>query len=298
MRIASFTMVGQFPHGIDLHVRNLQWALSSDDHIYIVTLPEHIQQFNLENKVNVTFIPFPYQGVFVPFWDHFPKILEKLAIKPEWFLFMEQDIWFSHSVVAVPKNKKEIVNYLPLQKHYHSILVSGEMIHPRVWEGANLIHCDIIHRAIEQQISFSFTKKFFCQDWPEIALNDWNNTPDTFDELGLYCALQEKTKAVHESFAVHLRGPESLHRCFPDLYYQATEQQLCVAQKKLNYICVYAAVAVYYLAGNWTEPLHWHKMKATYKKEYKQLCATVEQWMKEGEWRRFKDVVQELGITL
>ena len=40
LRIASVTMVGQFPDGIDLHVRNLRWALTPADHIFIVTRPD------------------------------------------------------------------------------------------------------------------------------------------------------------------------------------------------------------------------------------------------------------------
>lgn len=301
MRIASFTMVGQFPDGINLHVRNLEWALTDQDHIYIVTLPEHIKQFNLINKEHVTFIPFVYKkkDPFVPFWANFPKILKKLNIDPEWFLFMEEDIWFYQNIDKLPNNPKKIINYLPLQKHYHSIFSNGKLIHPRVWEGANLIHSQIVKKAIERNINFCFVKNFFCEShywkrvYGEITLGDWNNTPDTFDEFGLYCALWEKTIVEYESRAVHLRGPESLHRYFPNLYQKASEQEILEAQKKLNYMCVYAALGVYYIAGNFEDSILWHKMKPSYKKEYQKVKTA---WMLPEEEKRFKELACSLEL--
>ena len=95
MRIASITMIGQFPHGINLHVRNLRWALTDEDHIFIITLPQFIKEFNLINDKTITYIPFEAcaNTGFITFWREFPKIVKEYNINPEWFMFMEQDIW-------------------------------------------------------------------------------------------------------------------------------------------------------------------------------------------------------------
>ena len=91
---ASITMIGQFPDGIDLHVRNLRWALSEKDHIYIVTNGLFIKKFNLLNDERVTYIDFRKCDdiqTFIPFWEEFPTIVREQRIDPQWFLSMEQD---------------------------------------------------------------------------------------------------------------------------------------------------------------------------------------------------------------
>ncbi len=54
MRVASITMVGQFPYGIDPHVRNLRWALAPTDHTFVVTPPDVIATFALASDERVT----------------------------------------------------------------------------------------------------------------------------------------------------------------------------------------------------------------------------------------------------
>jgi hypothetical protein len=58
MRIASVTMVGQFPDGIDIHVRNLRWVLSEEDHTYIVTNSSFVKNYDLRNTDRTTYIGF------------------------------------------------------------------------------------------------------------------------------------------------------------------------------------------------------------------------------------------------
>ncbi len=234
-------MFGQYPHGIDLHVRNLKWALTKDDHIFIVTLPETIKQFGLESSGNVTYVPFHHdgEGNFINFWGGFPGIVKNLGIQPKWFLFMEGDIWFHKKPGFVPKDPKEIANYLPPQTHYHAVMVDDKVIQPRVWEGGTLVHGDVVRRAIDYGICFSFPQHFFCdhdkESWEKemggkIALRYFTVT-DTFDEFNLYCALVEKSKICYFKRCTHLRGPESLHRKYCSLYYGCTEDRLAIPSK-------------------------------------------------------------------
>lgn len=287
-------MVGQYPHGIDLHVRNLKWALGGEDRIFIVTVPEIIKEFKLQDDKKVKYIPFEHEGEgsFINFWAGFPDILKTLNIDPKWFLFMEADIWFHQRPGFVPRDKQEVANYLPLQHHYHAIMVDDKVIHPRVWEGGTLIHGDLIRRAIDFGISFSFVKNFFWmkdKSWKEkvgeIKMKYFKE-PDTFDELGYYCALVEHTTMKYFDRCVHLRGPESLHRKYPNLYNGCTEADLEGPQKKLPYLCAHAAVAPYYIDGHWQGELDWRKIDTKYKDELMKVRRTAHEWMKPDECDR------------
>jgi hypothetical protein len=74
-------MIGQFPHGIDIHVRNLKWALGQDNHIFIVTTSEIIEKFQLTSDECVTFLSSACQKStdgFLNFWAEFPCLVENI----------------------------------------------------------------------------------------------------------------------------------------------------------------------------------------------------------------------------
>src|SRR5438552_9098536 len=91
MHIASITMIGQFPDGIDLHVRNLKWFLNATDyHIYIITSPKALKKINIKDE-RLTFITKPTpedeftinpQTGFINFWKWFPAIVKHYKISP------------------------------------------------------------------------------------------------------------------------------------------------------------------------------------------------------------------------
>lgn len=298
MRIASITMVGQFPDGIDIHVRNLKWALSEDDHIFIITLPTFIESFGLKNDKQVTYIPFAPQSVsekgFINFWRDFPKIIKEYQINPDWFLFMEEDIWFFAKPVLQDEPKK-IQSFLP-RGSYRNILLDGEILHNRIWEGAQVIHSSIINNAIDFDINFSFVRNTFLNKNREkyeeefggkITMSMYQN-PDTFDEFGLYCALVEKTKIQHEVKALHMRGPESLHRMYPDIYNYGTKERIKEIQNKVAYVDILLVIAVYYTVGLWKHIHHldWTKVQKESKREVERLLLTGGEWLTLEEYTR------------
>jgi len=298
MRVASITMVGQFPDGIDIHVRNLKWALSEDDHIFIITLPAFIESFGLKNDNQVTYIPFIAQNVtengFINFWKHFPRIIKEYQIYPEWFLFMEEDIWF-FAKPPIQDDPKMIRGFLP-RGSYRNIMLNDQIMHNRIWEGAQAIHSSIVQNAIEFGIDFSFVrntfltknqKKYDEEFGGHITMSMYQN-PDTFDEFGLYCALVEKTQIEHEVKALHVRGPESMHRMYPDVYLYATKERLHEIQKKLPYVDVLLVVAVYYTVGLWKHIHHldWTKAQKESKREIARLLLTGSEWMTFEEYTR------------
>jgi hypothetical protein len=304
MRIASVTMVGQFPDATNLHVRNLRWALSEQDHVFIVTTRALIRDFNLRNDARSTYIAHGEHDDILKwfaFWKEFPRITRDHGIDPEWFLFMEQDIWFYQKAneQSLP-HPKEIRSYLPLQLHYHSVMVDEHVYHPRVWEGGMLIHGSLVRRAVDFGIDFSGHDNMFTNKdkeyWDGLAGGTLSlracELPDTMDEFTLYCALVEKTRVTHSPMAVHLQGPEAFHRYCPELYSGSDEERLrALAPQWSYYFCVYAAVAVYFIAGNWKKEVDWKRIQLRFRPEFEKLIPTAKEWMKPEEYERLEIVV-------
>jgi hypothetical protein len=306
MRIATVTMVGQFPHGIDLHVRNLRWALSEGDHIYIVTTGSIIRDFHLESDDRVTYISFGECNdirTFLPFWKRFPRIVREHGIDPQWFLFMEQDIWFYQRIKDdVLPDAKEIRSHVPPNTHYHCVLVDEQVYHPRVWEGSTLIHGPLVRRAIDFGVDFSAHEDWFIkkdrEHWErplggKLSLAEYD-APDTMDEFTLYCALAEGTRITQCPRAVHLQGPEALHRNNPRLYRPCDEQLLQLISEQWSYFCVRAAVAVYFIAGNWKTEADWKRIRPRSKPRFEKLLPTAKEWMKPEEYERLRKIVSGL----
>jgi hypothetical protein len=309
MRTASVTMIGQFPDGIDMHARNLRWALSEQDHIYIVTTGSFIKNYNLQNDQRVTYIDFGERDniqTFLPYWEEFPRIVRERGIDPEWFLFMEQDIWFHEKIKDdPPPDPKEIRGHLPLDTAYHAVLLDNELlVHPRIWEGSVLLHGPLVQRALLYGIDFGQHNNLFISKdkpyWDKLAGGTVRfglyDHCDTMDELTLYCALVEKTTMTHCPRAVHLRGAEAIHRYQPELYQWIEEERLCsIADlwKPWNY-CLYAAVALYFIAGNWKQGADWKRMQRRYQWQFKKLVPTAREWMKPEEYERLERIVAAL----
>lgn len=302
MRLASITMIGQFPHGIDIHTRNLLWSLTSEDHIFIVTLPKIIQEFNLQNTSRITYIPFGNAlnyDAWINFWQAFPSLIQEYSIYPEWFLFMEQDIWF-HERPTPPNHPQTIRSFLPAGD-YRNILLDGQKIHDRVWEGAQIVHRNIVQRACEFGVNFSFAKKTFLDRddkyekelGGKISMSMYNN-PDTMDEFNLYCAIVEKTTIEHAVKAIHLRGPESIHRKFPEIYYGATVEELTAVQEKVRYLDLLTVASCYYVVGLWDKISHLNLTTSSdIKKEYAKLAKHAHKWLTTEEMSRVENILKQ-----
>src|ERR1051325_8903353 len=229
MTIASITMVGQFPEGVDLHIRNLKWFFNTlDYHIYIITLPEVREQINIEDN-KVTFIvkptavdeftPEPLNPRFVSFWKWFPAIVKHYDIQPEWFLLMEQDLWFFEQFDSFPA-PHTIKTFFAEKGSYHDVMLDDQVLQPHLWEGTHLINAGIVKRAIDFKIDFGYRAKSFLdrrRDHYEklfggkLSLSKWTG-PETLTQFSLYCALEERVGWSTVEKAVHLQSPEVLLR--------------------------------------------------------------------------------------
>jgi hypothetical protein len=304
MRIASITMIGQFPDGIDLHARNLRWALSETDHICIVTRGSFIEDYDLRSDDRITYIDFSKCNdirEFLPFWKEFPRVISDNHIDPEWFLFMEQDIWFYEKIKDDPlPDSSEIRGHIPLHETYHCVMVAQRLCHPRVWEASMLVPGPVVRRAIGFGVDFSAHPNWFTKRnkeyWDNVAggtisLGDYQHW-DTMDEFTLYCALVENTRATYCPRAAHLQGPEALHRSVPEVYNGVEGGSLYSLTEHWNsYCCVHTAAAMYFIAGNWKQPADWNRIQRRYRPEFEKLSRRAHEWMKPDEYERLERIV-------
>ena len=312
-KIASITMVGHFPDGVDLHVRNLKWFLQNTDyHIYIVTTPERLEQINVrDDKLtfivkptpNDEFLESPQNPGFIIFWEWFPAIIEHYHIEPEWFLFMEQDLWFFERFDCVPE-PKTIKTFFSEKSTYHSIMLGDRVLQPHLWEGSHLINAAIVNRAIDFKIDFGYRAKSLLDRNREhyeklfggkLSISMWTG-PETLSEFALYCALEDRVGWTEVEKAVHLQGPELLHRKYPRIYERYDEDLLIQAQRETPYIDVYAAIAMYYIAGNWKDcrDVKWEKAGANLRCDLSKIAMTAHEWMTKEQHARLFEVVDRL----
>ncbi len=298
-RIASVTMVGQFPHGIDAHVRNLRWALTPTDHIFVVTLQDIIAESGLVSDEHVTYVPLMPREVkptgWIVFWHEFPAFVRELGIDPEWFLLMESDIWFFERP-GVPMDTGSVRSFLAPGNGYRDVMVGGQLLQPRIWEGAQLVSGRVIRRAIDFGIDFAAVPETFVDRnrnrYEErlggpISLFD-NHMPDTMDELSLFCALEAHVTFERDVRAVHLRGPETLHRRFPEIYRDATRAQVDAVQQRQPHLDVLLAIAVYHAAGLWSDigGLDWTRAWPESRRDLDRLLGSGASWLTAGEIAR------------
>ena len=317
MTIASVTMVGQFPDGIDLHVRNLKWFLNTTDyHIYIITIPNVRERIDIEDS-KVTFIvkPTPRDEFeesstnpgFVTFWKWFPAIIKHYNIDPEWFLFMEQDLWFFENFDGVPE-PRTIKTFFSEKGSYHDIMLNDQILQPHLWEGTHLINAEIVNRAIDFKIDFGSRMKSLLdrnrQHYErlfggKLSISMWTG-PETLTEFSLYCALEERVGWSQVEKAIHLQGPELLHRKYPELYRGYDEKLLNQAQREIPYIDVYAVITVYYIAGNWKdcEDVDWQKARGSLRRDLSLISMSAQEWMTQQQHTRLWEILTKLGGAL
>jgi hypothetical protein len=314
-KIASITMVGHFPDGIDLHVRNLKWFLSPTEyHIYIVTLPKVLEKLRIDDE-KVTFITRPTaqnefvenpNTGFINFWRWFPAILRQYHIDPEWFMLMEQDLWFFEKFDSLPEHNT-IKTFFSEQGDYHHVLLNDQMLQPHLWEGTHLINAEIVKRAIDFKIDFGYRAKslldrnrkhYESRFGGKLTISRWT-APETLSDFALYCALEERVGWIEVEKAVHLQGPELLHRQYPQLYRGSDEELLRRAQREIPYIDVYAAAAMYYMAGNWANcrNVKWEQAGANLRDDLSKIALRAHEWMPSETHARLIELLDRFRTT-
>jgi len=315
MTIASITMVGHFPDGVDLHVRNLKWFLGDTDYqIYIISSPERLKQINIrDEKVTLIgrptpqddFIESPHNPGFINFWKWFPAIIKHYHIDPEWFLFMEQDLWFFERFDGFP-DLNTVKAFFSETGPYHNVMLNDQVLQPHLWEGTHLVNAGIVKRAIDFKIDFGYRAKSLLDRnrnhyerlfGGELSISMWSG-PETLTDFALYCALEERVGWTEVEKAVHLQGPELLHRKYPQIYDCHDEELLERARRELPYIDIYTAIAVYYIAGSWKPPMpvDWSNAGNKLRRNLAKIAVTAGEWMTHEQQDRLAAVLDHLGL--
>lgn len=162
MKVTVITTAAQYFGGIDLHIRNLEWALSEVDYQIIVqTFLSNNLNFTKEKIKLIKYKKNP--KFFFPFWDYTSKFLHKTLEETDVFLFIESDIFFTKKIsdeVIECSNKNMIIN--KMYDHYFSICNNkNKIIYPHIWEGACLIPKKFISLALEDGVNLGSKKSWF-----------------------------------------------------------------------------------------------------------------------------------------
>jgi len=306
-------MVGHWPSGLPLHIKNLSWALAAFTHEIYVVATREIKVAYEGMFPNVRFIEFNGKGGnWILFWEAFPEIVRERRIDGDFFLLTELDIWFHEPIQSLPQRTDEIINHLPLMER-HSMTVGGRIYHHRTWEGANLFYGDVIQGAIEDGIKFwdapTDTYPYFFEknrsEWEEklggeIGLYQYQR-PDTMDEVCFYCPMVRQTRAVFDNRAIHLRGAETVHWSAPEFcrekqYLNLRTPDLRRMSKEFWYLDPYVALAAFFLCGDYdtASRFEWSEMKGANKDLIKMLTARYREWMDAGSQKRFEQLFELL----
>ena len=312
-QIVTVTMVGHWPSGLPLHIKNLSWALAAFTHeTYVVTTPE-IKAAYEGMLPNVHFIEFDSKGAtWIPFWKAFPEIVREYRIDGDFFLLMELDIWFHEPILSLPQRTNEIINHVPLFER-HSMMVGGQIYHYRTWEGANLFYGEIIRRAIEDGIKFWNVPPHIYPYFFEKNRSEWeeklggeiglyrfyeSDRPDTMDEMCFYCPMVHQTKAVFDNRAVHPRGAETVHWAAPKFaqekqYLNLSTPDIKRLSREFLYLDPYLALAAFFLSGDYetASRFEWSEMEGPNKDLLRLVSARYREWMDVESQKRLEELL-------
>jgi hypothetical protein len=216
---------------------------------------------------------------------------------------MEQDLWFFDKFDCVPE-PKTIKTFFSEKGPYHNIMLNDQVLQPHIWEGTHLINAEIVKRAIDFKIDFGYRAKSLLDRDREhyeklfggkLSISMWTE-PETLTDFALYCALEERVGWDEVEKAVHLQGPEILHRRYPQLYNGYNQELLDHAQREVPYIDICAALAAYYIAGNWKrcEQINWSSAGIKVKRDLSKVARSADQWMTKEQYGRLLEVLAHL----
>lgn len=313
MKVASISVVAQHPRGLDMHVRNLRWALEgTNNQIYIFTQKKW--NFNKKLYPDVRFIeansddPMKYH----PFWRHeIPNAICTL-INEEMLLFSEQDIFY------ITKLKDHIDNSYKSNKIvvsgtiYHPPLFCGHVdLYPRVWEGGCIIPSWMIRKAVMND-NITIGNQISSEEMVEWAkkqpddmimhgrqLNQINigDYIDTMYEFTLYC-YRNAIPITKKVICTHFYPTDRIHRLNPEIYDAAlTKEQI----DKISIVSeVQCCLFAYYVCGviKASDAL-FKSMKYSkiyFRDQVEKLMSEAEEWMLPEEFQRACELTKQIHM--
>lgn len=246
MKIIAITTIAQHYKNPEIHIKNLMWALSNYEYkIIIQTYKKHNLKSKIKNFKNIEIKEVDEDpNVFYHFWNESNKIFEQYLKETDFFLFIEQDIFFVKKPIINPQDSI-VIN---LASDYLSVYDSNKIkLYPRIWEGATFINKEIIKTAINDNVHFgdcceSFKKNIYksCGEYFTFSLKSQFKSfkeisdrclLDTLLEFSFYCFLRKYKYRIENNnfeyeygdFVVHLRGIDMMCHDNPKIYFDISE---------------------------------------------------------------------------
>lgn len=242
MRIASVFIVGQHPKGLDLHVRNLRWAIDRPHQIYVLTFREW--GFDKSAYPDVNFIEINHPAMtYYNFWGKtIPDFIR--GLDEDVVLLTESDQFFHTPIGTYADSCFERIS-VGMEAYGWQIYRKDVQVFPRLWECGLLIpkatfvkHLNLgidcswgtLNEKICARLKNCTNEYFYGIDGNPVDLNQLSPSVimDVLGQLTLSCYIEGES-AQEVDYLDHLGRPETIHRQNPHLYGQLNRSDLrCV----------------------------------------------------------------------
>lgn len=226
MKTAYFSIVAQHPRGLDLHIRNVRWALPNAT-IHIFT--HGAWAFRKMDYPDVVFHETTADPwTYYPFWEWEVTPFIRDHCTEEALVFKQHDMLF-HRPLQDLLSSSEIL--LSNEAYRSPIQREGSFQYPHIWEGGCIAPGDIVRKAItdwgidlgSKVTSPTLLERLRAGDkvtemqGHRIAALEKGKSLDYFCQLTLCCFLQQiPIRSV--DLVCHFNPMEEIHRRFHDLY--------------------------------------------------------------------------------
>ena len=312
MKIQSLTIVAQHPKGLDMHLRNIRWAIDGDFDPYIFTFKAYEFDYPRVNIVSVSADPIMYYS----FWRHDAREAIKES-KADVLVISEQDVVYTTKLMPYIERAYDTgCIVIDSEQYGHNIMKDHKVVYPRLWEGGMIVRTDIIRDAVNKDVWLAD----FCQchevrdaarmdkdhyfiqidkkiTLREMADTDFDTRFENFFEFTLYCFLNN-IKADKVRLSCHLPFPEGAHRNVPELYTGPITQELLdelLTKSGYQPNCIPTTLLMYYLTGVcdlsplirkiWQDSDEWVKQKV------RRLMPSAREWMTHEELQKLQRVL-------
>lgn len=307
MRVSSLSVVARHPKGLDLHVRNLRWALEGLDYrINVFTFAGWGFDRTAYPDVNLVECPGdPMQ--FRGFWNGEIKSFLKESVD-DVFVLVEQDQWFTRRLADLVRHAYETGDVVSSDESYGAhIMQGGRVVYPRIWEGGTIMRRDRIvgpildhNIGLNARLSSDYVPeklkshpKAFIGGFP-LGKFVKGSGYDTLIELCLYCFVED-VPVRREPILVHFNPTETVHQKFPELYAREVPWRAALAASQK--FKLQNALFMFYVAGvcdlnDVVETVLRGNSESLMKKV--KLVRHPEKWMSDEQLARFQ-MSQQLG---
>lgn len=305
MKVASLSVIAQFPQVLDLHVRNLRWALAgSDHHIYVFTFANW--NFDKARYPDVTFLETPVEDPYDHhhFWRcEIPAFLGS-EVKEDMLSFTEADMFYYRPLLPLIQESQPHIT-MNDDLYHGGLKDNGVEVYPRLWEGGLILNSQIMREAVEAGVSLgpmlcspeilrrirALPDHFTVWDQP---INRWDEAKatDTLMEFTLHCYFRQMP-VRRASFTTHFHPVERV------LYFNRDKLPAVLTYDLIKTFVwqehIHRFLFMTYLVGEtpYDDGMVSHFVKEDwywYRRQIELLALHAEEWMPPEAYKRFRHV--------